>query len=93
MPYKPTEIWERLSPEFKQQIINELSLTFQEIINEYLRTNHSYTPGPQSHYLHSAVESPSSADQQGEPAFAIKERALNLGWQTELPPLSISVLA
>ncbi len=57
MSISPRQVWEGLSPERQEQIIDELMSIFEEIIYEQLRISHNQTSDAQSHHLYSSVES------------------------------------
>ena len=63
MSISPGQVWERLSPERQEQIIDELMTIFEEVIYEQLRISHNPTPDAQSNHLYSSVESPSNVQQ------------------------------
>lgn len=72
MSIQPRAVWDRLSPELQQAIINEFQTILSEVIYEYIRTSDTSPHKPQSDNLHSSVHATPITQQPGESSSTIR---------------------
>src|SRR6266487_1893848 len=72
MPFQPSQIWKRLSPELQRRISDELSSILQEVLYEHIRTGEPSASAAQGTYLHPTVNPAPGALQSREPAPAVR---------------------
>src|SRR5260370_19325026 len=71
MPFLPSQIWKRLSPELQRRITDELSSILQEVLYEQIRTGEPSASATQGTHLHPTVNSSPGAHQSRDPAAAV----------------------
>src|SRR5260370_40150661 len=71
MPFLPSQIWKRLSPELQRRISDELSSILQEVLYEHIRTGEPSASATQGTHLHPTVNAAPGAHQSREPAAAV----------------------
>src|SRR5260370_36187924 len=71
MPFQPSQIWQRLTPELQRRLTDELSTILQEVLYEQIRTGDCAASAAQGAHLHSTVDPAPGALQSREPALAV----------------------
>src|SRR5262249_49877230 len=79
MPTAPRDIWRRLPAALQEQIIDELTRVFQEVIHESLRAHHDAALEPPRAGVCAAVEPPPGLDEPREAAAAVCPAAAGAG--------------
>src|SRR3569623_51275 len=85
MACHPREVWQKLSSNHKKEIITELLYICLEVTHEYIRINNSSTLNIEGNDLHSTINLHQTLSNQEslKLQYALKQRALELGWQED----------
>ncbi|MGV2829481.1 hypothetical protein [Myxosarcina sp. GI1(2024)] len=93
MSISPGQVWERLSPERQEQIIDELMTIFEEVIYEQLRISHNPTPDAHSNHLYSSIQPPERQFNQVDPDNRLVAAELERRWEKALRELKQAELS
>lgn len=63
MSITPKDVWQRLPEEIKEQVIENVTLTIEEIIYENIGIDYTYSPKEKSYNIYPTIK-PSSGHQQ-----------------------------